>query len=170
MADPWRIGVHESGHCVAARLLNLSCGSACIVEPFAQAEFDCDSGERSIIALMAGAAAEVIVFGDHHPRGFADDWKRVTGRLKRAGDDARVPILWARTMGLLRPHERAICRVARGLVSAVRSLATRSTLFWRNIFRARSASKHNDSNARFAVQSDSIWACLIAGVGRCSFA
>jgi hypothetical protein len=34
----WRIAVHESGHCVAARLLKLRCGGACFVEPFAEAD------------------------------------------------------------------------------------------------------------------------------------
>jgi hypothetical protein len=42
----------------------------------------------------------------------------VTGRLKRAGDDGGVSMLWARTLALLRPHEGLICRVARGLRSA----------------------------------------------------
>ena len=59
------------------------------------------------------------MFGDHHPYGFTNDWRRVTGRLKRAGDDGRVSMLWAQTMGLLRPHEGLICRVARGLVSSL---------------------------------------------------
>lgn len=71
-----------------------------------------------MIALMGGAAAETIVFGSCDQIGFSDDWRRVTGALKRAGDDGRVSMLWAQTMGLLRPHERAICRVARGLKRA----------------------------------------------------
>ena len=87
---------------------------------FAEAVFDCDNGERSIIALMAGAAAKVVVFGDHHPYGFTNDWRRVTGRHKRAGDDGvSVAMLWARTMGLLRPHEGLVCRIARRLVSSL---------------------------------------------------
>jgi hypothetical protein len=43
----------------------------------------------------------------------------VTGRLKRAGGDGGVAMLWAQTMGLLRPHEGLICRVARRLVSSL---------------------------------------------------
>ena len=35
-----------------------------------------------------------------------------------AGDDGRVSVLWAQTVGLLRPHEGLICRVARGLKRA----------------------------------------------------
>jgi hypothetical protein len=60
----------------------------------------------------------VIVFGDPHPTGYSKDWRRVTGALKRAGDDGRVSMLWAQTMGLLRPHEGLICRVARRLMRA----------------------------------------------------
>ena len=73
MADRWRIAVHESRHCVAARLLGLpNCGGAYIVEPFAEAVFDCECGERSIIALMGGAAGETIVFGDCDPIGYSN--------------------------------------------------------------------------------------------------
>jgi len=35
--------------------------------------FDADDGMLSACALMAGAAAEVLVCGDHHPHGFSAD-------------------------------------------------------------------------------------------------
>ena len=122
MADrAWRIRVHEAGHAVGARLLGLPrCGAAIIVEPYAKAVFDCGCGERSVIALMAGTAAETIVFGVCDPIGFSNDWRRVTGALKRAGDDGGVAMLWAQTMGLLRPHGGLIRRVADHRQSASR--------------------------------------------------
>ena len=75
--------------------MRLPCGGACVVPPEANAKFSCDYGARSIIALMAGAAAEVVVFGDHHPIGFSSDWRRATGMLKRSGDDGGVAMLGA---------------------------------------------------------------------------
>jgi hypothetical protein len=91
--------IHGASRFMKADMLSLvgswACTAAIIVEPYAKAEFDCDCGERSVIALMGGAVAEVIVFDDHHPIGFSSDWRRVTGALKRAGDDGRVSMLWA---------------------------------------------------------------------------
>jgi hypothetical protein len=70
----WRTAVHEAGHAIAARLLNMSSGEArAWPEADAGAVFDADDGMLSACALMAGAAAEVLVCGDHHPHGFSAD-------------------------------------------------------------------------------------------------
>ena len=48
-----------------ARRLGVPAGGASIVEPNALAEFDCNSGMSSLITLLAGAAAEVILLGHY---------------------------------------------------------------------------------------------------------
>jgi hypothetical protein len=67
----WRVSIHEARHAVAGRLLGLSCGGASAVEPFAEAVFDCNCGERSIIALMGGAAGKTVVFGNCDQVGYS---------------------------------------------------------------------------------------------------
>jgi hypothetical protein len=114
----WRVAIHEAGHCVAARLMGLPCGSASIVEPDPRAMFARDCGGPSIVALMAGAISEALVLGDYDEVGVEVDWERASARLERLGyfdgDDA----LWARTFDLLREHVDVIERVATKLFHA----------------------------------------------------
>jgi hypothetical protein len=101
----WRIALHESGHCVIARVLGLPrCGSASIIEPDAGAYFSLDHGERSVIALMAGAAGEQVVLGDFDEIGVRIDRERWEQRLERHGYDDGGAALWDRTLALVREH------------------------------------------------------------------
>ena len=61
--DRWRACVHECGHAVAAKLLNVPLGYVWL-EPSPQAQFSHQCGAASICAMMAGGAAERLVFGD----------------------------------------------------------------------------------------------------------
>ena len=69
------------------------------------------------------------------------------------------------TFDLMREHESLIVRLATKLFYAGWLSGGEIDALWRNNFAALCRSKHNASNARFAVQSDSIGACLIAGFG-----
>jgi hypothetical protein len=110
-ARAWRIAVHEAGHCVAVRLLDLpGCGEAS-VEPNAYARFPCNDGDRSIVALMAGAAAEVALFGDYDRTGARTDAGRVGARLAFGFGDSSA--LWHYTVDfIIRPHIGLISFVA----------------------------------------------------------
>src|SRR4051812_1829443 len=80
------IATHEAAHCVAARRLQLPrCGGASIVEPDAHAVFPCNHGPESIVALMAGAASEVIAFGRYDEIGVRTDLEQWTRRLELYG-------------------------------------------------------------------------------------
>jgi hypothetical protein len=97
----WRIATHESSHCVIARKLKLPiCGGASIIEPDAHAVFSNDCGERSIMTLMAGAAAETVAFGDYDRVGVRSDLQRWRARL--CGHDEKA--LWDRTLALVRQN------------------------------------------------------------------
>jgi hypothetical protein len=104
----WLISIHESGHATVARLLRLpNCGGACITEPDAHARFDHgDDPEASVVALMAGAAAETVVLGDYDRDGVLIDRARWEWRAERHGLDERV--LWNQTMRLVRRHQPLI--------------------------------------------------------------
>jgi hypothetical protein len=68
----------EAGHATVARLLGLpGCGEASIEEPNAHAHFPVDHGAASVCALMAGAAAEVELLGDHDRVGIEADAQRI---------------------------------------------------------------------------------------------
>jgi hypothetical protein len=119
----WRIAVHESSHCIIARLTGLPCGGASARNKFqAYAEFDRDCGEASICALMAGAAGEVVILGDHHPTGLKEDWERAQLRLARLGWDDGGAELWRWTVSVLAAHSDAVVRLASALMDA-RSLS-----------------------------------------------
>jgi hypothetical protein len=112
VARDWRIAVHEAGHCVAARLMRLPrCGGASIIEPHARADFPTNCGAASICALLAGACAETIMFGDFDRGGSEADWERARQRLARCGY-ADGEALWDFTIDLLRPHLSLLRRVA----------------------------------------------------------
>ena len=123
----WRIAIHKSGHCVAARLLRLpGCGGATMPHGFAdaQAVFPSNHGWRSICAMMAGSAAETILFGDHDRFGGGWDRERARQRLEALGyqalgysADAETfdhcsQALWSYTIKRLRPYRTAIVRLA----------------------------------------------------------
>jgi hypothetical protein len=114
----WRVAIHEAGHCVAARLMGLPCGSASIVEPDPHAMFARDCGAESIVALMAGAISEALVLGDYDDVGVEVDWKRASARLERLGYFDGGDALWAWTTALLEPHVDVIERLATALMGA----------------------------------------------------
>jgi hypothetical protein len=59
----WRISIHEASHAVCARLLSLeNCGMATVEPGNAHAEFPSNAGPASLVALMAGATAEQVLF------------------------------------------------------------------------------------------------------------
>jgi hypothetical protein len=118
----WRVSIHEAGHCVAARLMGLPCGSASIVEPDPHAMFARDCGAPSICALMAGAVSEALVLGDYDDVGVEVDWEHASARFERLGYFDGGDALWAWTFDLLREHADVIERVAAALMDA-RSLS-----------------------------------------------
>jgi hypothetical protein len=120
MADrrAWRIAVHEAGHCVAGRLLGLPCGGASVELDFPHAMFARDCGSHSVCALMAGAIAETLVFGDYDRIGVEVDWKRASARMEELGVDDGGEALWAYTTELLAPHVGLIVRVSTALMDA----------------------------------------------------
>jgi hypothetical protein len=61
--ERWRACIHECGHAVGARLLGVPSGYVCL-KPRPQADFSHKRGAASICAIMAGGAAERLVFGD----------------------------------------------------------------------------------------------------------
>jgi hypothetical protein len=114
----WRVAIHEAGHCVAARLMGLPCGSASIVAPDPHAMFARDCGAESIVALMAGAISEALVLGDFDDVGVEVDWKRASARLERLGYFDGGDALWTYTTALLEPHVDVIERLATELFHA----------------------------------------------------
>jgi hypothetical protein len=115
----WRVSIHEAGHCVAARLMGLPCGSATIVAPDPHAMFARDCGAPSIIALLSGAIAESLLLGDYDDVGVEVDWERASARpdaLGCDGDDAEL--WWCYTASLLEEHRGLIERLATELFHA----------------------------------------------------
>jgi hypothetical protein len=97
-----RVAIHEAAHATCARLLRLpNCGEASVEEPHAHAKFSCDHGARSIAALMAGSAGEVVLFGDYDRAGGRVDWERIHKRLDRLGYTDGGEALWTYTTNLL---------------------------------------------------------------------
>ena len=113
-----RVATHEAGHAVCARLLRLpGCGGV-FLEPEPGAFFPRDHGAASVCAMMAGAIAEVIHFGDYDPIGITTDWRRARRRMKRLGYHDNGEALWNYTYGLLRGHRGTIALVALRLLAA----------------------------------------------------
>jgi len=112
-----RIAVHESGHAIVARLLSLpGCGGAFLAPP--HAIFPTNHGAASICALMGGAIAEVLHFGDYDRVGITIDWKRASRRLRRLGYTDNGQALWTYTFGLLHPYAGLVKLVAAKLERA----------------------------------------------------
>jgi hypothetical protein len=109
----WRIAVHEAGHCLAARLLGLpGCGGASVEPDNAYADVPTDCGAHSICALMAGACAEAIVFGDFDPAGLAVDRELAAAEMASMGVVDGGDMLWEFTFDLLAPYESLITSLA----------------------------------------------------------
>ena len=88
-----------------ARRLGVPAGGASIVEPNALAEFDCNSGMSSLITLLAGAAAEVILLGHYDEIGSTVDGEMVRQRMKYwYGSDDGLQVIWNDALGLVRQH------------------------------------------------------------------
>lgn|SRR5262249_2963057 len=117
VAHTVRVATHESGHAVCARLLHLpDCGGA-YMDP-ARAIFSLDHGAHSVCALMGGAIAEVVMYGDYDRVGIRVDWKRARRRMTRLGYRDNGQSLWDYTHGLLLPHRGTIAVIALRLLAA----------------------------------------------------
>jgi hypothetical protein len=106
----WRVALHEAGHCVVARLLQLPhCGAASIRprgSSLGHAHFPVDRGPASICALMAGAAVEVTAFGDYDRIGNTADAKLIE-RF-----DGDIDALWDCALNLAQQYRSLIVRTA----------------------------------------------------------
>jgi hypothetical protein len=107
--ERWRACVHEAGHAVGARLLGVPSGSVCL-KPWPQAQFSHKGGAASICAIMAGGAAERLVFGDFI--GVTTDRRNAAAIMEAIGVDDGGAALWAWTCAFLAPHLDLIFRVA----------------------------------------------------------
>jgi hypothetical protein len=88
------------------------CGEASVEAGDAHAKFSCDDGQRSIVALMAGAAAEQVLFNSIDEVGCRVDMQRVRRRLERCGYHDGGSELWTYTLDFVRPHLGAITFLA----------------------------------------------------------
>ena len=105
----WRACIHEAGHAVGARLLGVPSGMACL-KPRPHADFSHKHGAASICAIMAGGAAERLVFGDFI--GVVTDRRNATPLMNALGVDDGGSALWGWTCAILAPHLDLIFRVA----------------------------------------------------------
>jgi hypothetical protein len=105
----WRACVHETGHAVGARLLGVPLGYVWL-EPSPQADFSHKRGAASVCAIMAGGAAERLVFGDFI--GIRTDRRNAAAIMDELGVDDGGAALWAWTCAFLAPHLDLIFRVA----------------------------------------------------------
>ena len=106
--ERWRACVHE-GHAVGARLLGVPSGSVCL-KPWPHADFSHQGGAASICAIMAGGAAERLVFGDFI--GIVTDKRNAAAIMDELGVDDGGAALWAWTCAFLALHLGLIFRVA----------------------------------------------------------
>jgi hypothetical protein len=110
------IALHESGHCVVARALALHCGAATVADGHGRADYEDDEAEdgsiATIIAHMAGAAAEYVLTG-RIADGLAADQQAVTSLCDARGmTQAQVDRLWHTACALVRANETSIRCVA----------------------------------------------------------
>lgn len=89
--ERWRACVHETGHAVGAKLFGVPFGYVWL-EPSPQSQFSHDSGAASICAIMAGGAAERLVFGDC--LGVVTDRRNATPLMNALGIDDGGAALW----------------------------------------------------------------------------
>jgi hypothetical protein len=110
------IALHESGHCVVARALALQCGAATVADGHGRADYEDDEAEdgsiATIIAHMAGAAAEYVLTG-RIADGLAADQQAFTSLCDARGmTQAQVDRLWHTACALVRANETSIRCVA----------------------------------------------------------
>jgi hypothetical protein len=119
----WRISIHEAGHAVCSRLVGLPSGCALVGETQAYARFRREWSAAGVAALMAGVAAEIVVFGGYDRTGCKTDMEHAEMRLVALGyDDDGSAELWRWTLDLMREHLDTIMRLATKLFLA-RSLS-----------------------------------------------
>ena len=103
--------MHEAAHATIARLLQVpDCGGACVEDGKGHAKFSDKGGTCSIIAMMAGAAAEQVLFGDYDAAGSRTDAQQAGQRLTFGGGDSTQ--LWGTATDLVRQHLGAITFLA----------------------------------------------------------
>jgi hypothetical protein len=117
--DARRVAIHESAHATIARKLGLSgCGHATIVPDrnwLGHAILPSDRGAASVCAIMAGAAGEITMLGDHAPEGIEFDAELVRAEMARCGyRDADA--LWSYTLDLVQRNVDVIRWLATQLV------------------------------------------------------
>jgi hypothetical protein len=108
------ISIHEAGHAVIARALALHCGAATLADGHGRADYqdEADSSIATILAHMAGAAAELVLTG-RIANGLASDQQQVSSLCDARGmsQDA-VDRLWHTACALVRANETSIRCVA----------------------------------------------------------
>jgi hypothetical protein len=108
------IALHEAGHAVIARALALRCGAATVADGHGRADYqdEVDGSIATIIAHMAGAAAELVLTG-RIANGLAADQQQVSSLCDARGlTQDEVDRLWSTACALARAHEVAIRCVA----------------------------------------------------------
>jgi hypothetical protein len=109
------IALHESGHAVIARALALRCGGATVADGRGRAIYqdEVDDGSiATIIAHMAGAAAESVLTGRIADGIAADREQIVSACAARDLTQAQLDRLWRTGCVLVRANEVAIRCVA----------------------------------------------------------
>jgi hypothetical protein len=110
------ISIHEAGHAVIARALALRCGAATMADGRGRADYEDDEAEdgsiATIIAHMAGAAAEHVLTGRIADGLVADREQIVSACDARGMAQAQVDRLWHTACALVRANETNIRCVA----------------------------------------------------------
>jgi hypothetical protein len=108
------IALHESGHAVIARALALRCDAATVADGHGRADYqdEVDGSIATIIAHMAGAAAEYVLTGRIADGLVADREQIVSACDARGMTQAQVDRLWHTACALVRANETSIRCVA----------------------------------------------------------